>query len=98
MIPVRFDLRAERELESAVDAYDRAREGLGTRFVRSVEYATTQLSALPLSGAAVTAELRAVPVRGFPYRLIYSLRPALGVVVVAVAHTRRSPAGWQGRG
>lgn len=43
----------------------------------------------------LTTEVRRRSVAGFPYFVVYVVKPSL--VIVAVAHMRRKPGYWRGR-
>jgi len=50
----------------------------------------------PESGARRRATARQLPVRGFPFLVVYRIRPD-DVYVVAVAHAKRRPGYWMNR-
>ncbi len=54
------------------------------------------ISAAPDSYPLAEGDVREAPVRGFPYCVYYRVRVAR-VVVVAIYHQSRDPAGWRGR-
>lgn len=91
--PVRFLGAARAELRRAADHYDRKRPGLGDELLAEVERAVLQLCAFPESGAPHHAKTRRLPLRRFPFLVIYRLQGE-ELVVVAVAHQRRKPGYW----
>lgn len=83
--------------------YDERTEGLGERFLDAVESAIQRVVDMPELGSewkvAPLAEVHAVrrlPLSVFPYWLIYAPDEA-GILVIAVAHSRREPAYWTNR-
>jgi len=92
----RFLPAAQREYLAEIAHYDTQRKGVGRRFQRAVERAASLALSLPFAGAPCGGEARKVVVKGFPFYIVY--RPeAAGVVVFAVAHSRRDPGYWLGR-
>lgn len=92
--------QAQAELAEIADYYDDEQEGLGSRFLDEVRLALREIEATPDAGAPWTATgvprgARRVPIRPFPYFVIYVTAPRL--VVVAFAHTRRRPGYWRRR-
>ena len=98
---VRFASEAEVDLDDAVRWYERQRAGLGLALVAEVNEVVSgiercpQLGALvPHVGTALTA--RRIPVRRFPYYVVWVVTDDL-IYVVAVAHNRRRPGYWRQR-
>jgi toxin ParE1/3/4 len=87
---------AQREFDEAADWYDRQRTGLGVEFIEEVNRVLDQLRAGPERYPVVHEDIREGPVDRFPYVVYYRIEPGR-VVVVAVIHTSRDPAAWQGR-
>jgi plasmid stabilization system protein ParE len=93
---------AQKELVEAARWYERQRPGLGRRFLAAVEDSLDHILAFPATGAPVPhvppgLPARRVPVDRFPYQIVYLETPG-GVRVLAVAHDRRRPGYWWGRG
>lgn len=74
---------------------------MGTAFLTAVDIAITELGRWPDAGVALESltidpPLRRVPVRRFPYHVVYLLTDH-AVRILAVAHDRRRPDYWQHR-
>ena len=95
-LPVILGDEASAEFDEAFDYYESQRPGRGADFVARVEYVLDRLGAHPLRHGVVFADIRKALVPDFPYCVFY--RP-LGthVEVIAVFHSSRDPAIWQGR-
>lgn len=68
----------------------------GNRFVEEIDRCIAIAAQHPARWPVVYKNLRRITVRRFPYGL-YFYEQAQRVVVVAVFHSRRDPAIWQGR-
>ena len=91
--PVRFHGAARRELRKAVDRYDEQVSGLGDEFAAEVEHSVQLIATHSESGSPHRLGTRRVQVRRFPYRVVYAERNE-EIVVLAVAHHRRTPEYW----
>ncbi len=90
---------ADQELEAAVLWYEERRAGLGAELLSAVDAALSQITGTPGAGSPVPlvrARARRVPVRGFPYHVVY-LETASAIRILAFAHTRRRPGYWLSR-
>ena len=99
---VRYVDGARIELEEAALWYEARREGLGERYLAVVRATERLIEVAPRSGAVIASSrargsVRRVRVHGFPYALFY-MRRATTIWVLAVAHIRRRPGYWRGRG
>jgi toxin ParE1/3/4 len=99
---LRLDSAAEEELRAAVAWYETRRPGLGARFLAEVGRVVNLIRRQPGVGGAVPRvraqhDARRVPLRRFPYFVIYREREA-EIQVVAFAHTSRKPGYWRHRG
>ena len=92
-----FHPEAAAEFDAALRYYGERREGLAASFLAAVRAATDLAAATPLAGHAFSAGARRLLVPGFPYAVLYAVEPDV-VFVLAVAHTRRRPGYWRGRG
>ena len=92
----RFVAPARREVLAEV-AYYRAKElELGSRFLASVEDATSRALSYPLTGTPASNNTRRVFLKYFPFALVY--RPdEEGIVVFALANHARRPEYWRNR-
>ena len=92
---LRFLDPAEEEMLAAAQVYEDQAVGLGERFLDEVEGCVDLLLDRPHIGKRV-GEFRRLPLRKFPFTLIYALEDD-DLVVVAVSHHRRRPGYWMGR-
>jgi len=82
-------------LSEAVRWYERQSGGLGAAFLEAVQRAISRIETHPGIGTRLADQrdtLR-VLVTGFPYQVVYILRPT-EAVVVAIAHLKRRPGYW----
>ena len=88
---------AERELIEGARFYAReAGAELGLAFIAEFERAVGLLSAYPRLGPLWRGTTRRFPLRRFPYRIIYQVKPE-ELRVIALAHQSRRPGYWRGR-
>ena len=93
---VKFFPSALEELMEAADSYEHEVRGLGHSFLLEVERVAALIGEFPFIGERPDLTHRRVPLRRFPYALIF--RHDGGTIsVVAVAHRRRRPRYWAGR-
>jgi hypothetical protein len=88
---IQFDPAARLEAIEAAVWYDDQRIGLGEEFLDAIEL--TLRRRVPGSPVIDLDDVRRVPVRRFPYQLIF-LTSADEIVVVAVMHERWRPTYW----
>jgi toxin ParE1/3/4 len=97
---MRLDVRpgAQAEIEDAAAWYDGERSGLGLEFIAALDHAFDDLlSAADQNPIWMAGKpYRSVLLRRFPYMVLYRVEPDR-VVIVAVAHVKRSPGYWLGR-
>jgi toxin ParE2 len=93
---VRFLRPAEAEVDEAVAYFDEQRNGLGDRFEQDLQDTVEFVKAHPLSGRALTKQVRRFRLRTFRYNVIYVVDGS-EIVIVAVAHHRRRPGYWRAR-
>ena len=91
-----FHPLADRELTEAAAFYEARAAGLGSRFLDDADAALRVLGAHPALGRPLSATIRSLPFRRFPYSLVYEIN-AGRIVILAVAHQRRRPQYWTGR-
>lgn len=85
------------ELQQACDYYrDQASSLVAENFLAQVDHAIGCLREYPELGQPVSSRLRALPLRQFPYSMIYRLQ-AQTLTILAIAHQRRRPGYWAGR-
>jgi toxin ParE1/3/4 len=92
-LPVLFRPDAETELTEAWGWYEARREGLGDEFVTCTEAAIARAARVPDGNPRVHGEVRRALVRRFPYGVFYLVEDE-ALLVLAVAHARRSPGYW----
>ncbi len=95
-LPIVLRDEAQAEFDEAFDYYEGQRAGLGVDFVARVQQVFDRISANPLMHAAVFSDVRKAVVTRFPYCVFYRAH-ADRVEVLAVFHSKRDPAIWQGR-
>lgn len=96
MTKVGFHPNADLDLREAVVYYETRVPGLGEELLVEVERVCTLLREHPSLGAPYDVRHSRALLRRFPFALIYRMDIA-GLVVVAVAHTKRQPDYWRGR-
>jgi plasmid stabilization system protein ParE len=88
---------AQMELERARDYYQsRANARVAEAFLNQFEHAVRLLIEFPLMGTELSKRLRFLPLRNFPYTVIYQIGPDR-LIINAVAHQRRRPGYWAKR-
>ena len=101
MKPLRVESAAEEELRAAVGWYEDRRPTLGARFLSEVARVLHLIRRQPGLGGPVPRvrgqyEVRRMPLRRFPYFVIYRNCDA-EIQIVAFAHTSRKPGYWRHR-
>jgi len=96
-VNVRFVTPARREFYAAVDFYYGQAAGLGADLIDEVERIIGLLRESPRIGSTFTDDTRRIPLRRFPFNLVYAVESD-SVIVVALAHQRRKPGYWKDRG
>jgi len=92
---------AEAEFRYYIRGYEEESVGLGDRLLAEIQAAISLISDHPAIGEAVQRvrvreKVRRVPLRHFPFVLVYREYPDY-LEVVALAHTSRKPRYWRGR-
>jgi toxin ParE1/3/4 len=92
---------AEEELATAVSFYEGERPGLGGEFWDDAQKIIALIADNPAIGGVVSRAntsltVRRMPLRRFPYFVIYRERGA-AIEIVAFAHMSRRPAYWRER-
>ena len=83
---------AQHELAEAFQWYEKRLPGLGERFIATVNERLLEISTQPDRYAIRKAEFREVPVRIFPYIIIYEYLPKDKIVFISyVFHRKRNP-------
>lgn len=95
---LRFDPNAAAELEAAAQWYETEQTGLGQAFLLELSRAFATIEESPNTWPAVGSgrRIRRFVVARFPFAVLFQV-DALGVVIVAIAHTKRRPFYWRAR-
>jgi plasmid stabilization system protein ParE len=96
--PLLLSEPASLELADAVRWYNDRRPGWGDRLFDAVAGTFRLIETYPEVGSPRRGQptARQLSVRGFPYLVVYRLRPD-DIYIVAVAHARRRPGYWRNR-
>jgi plasmid stabilization system protein ParE len=100
-LSVRPNADAEEEFRYYIRWYEHETPGLGDRLWAEIQAAMELISAHPEIGETVRrvripGMIRRVPLRHFPFLLVYRER-ADHLEIVALAHTSRKPNYWRSR-
>jgi plasmid stabilization system protein ParE len=83
--------QVKRQIRQASEWYENQREGLGAAFQEYVYDAFDHLAQSPFLYAPYRLHYRKMPLRRFPYSVIYQVFEAeQTVIVIAVLHQKRS--------
>ncbi len=93
---VEFLPAADEELSEAVAYYEERLPGLGEDLLAEADAGCCLLSLQPNLGMKLDAIHRRLPLRRFPFGLIFRVDPS-AVRIVAFAHNRRRPGYWLSR-
>ena len=98
MKPYRFLAAALVEYDHATRWYLRRSPATAETFVDAVERAVVHFRTMPQAaprwhGRDIGADVRCLPLAGFPYLIVYAIENE-GLVVLAIAHGRRRPGYW----
>ena len=96
---MKVSLTAQAELELVEGAAYYAREAnaeIADAFISEFDRSAKLLGAFPKLGTTWRGRIRRLPLRRFPYSIVYSLGPS-EVRILAVAHQRRRPGFWKRR-
>jgi plasmid stabilization system protein ParE len=95
-LSVVFRRQARREFDEAGDWYEKERAGLGLEFLIEIERLLNRIAATPNQFPIVYRDMRKAVARRFPYCIYFRERDRR-IIVLAVFHSARNPAVWQGR-
>jgi plasmid stabilization system protein ParE len=90
------DPRADLDVVSTFDWYEREQVGLGDQFLAELRGAYDRVADGPLKYPTVRPGVRRALIRRFPYAVYFSVE-AQTIFVLAVLHASRDPAEWQRR-
>jgi toxin ParE1/3/4 len=96
---VKISLHAQAELELVEGAAYYALEAgaeIASAFISEFDRSAKLLGEFPMLGSTWRGRIRRLPLRRFPYSIVYYVRDS-EVRILAVAHQRRRPGFWRGR-
>lgn len=96
---MKISLNAQAELELVEGAAYYAREAsaeIANAFISEFDRSAKLLGEFPQMGSIWRGRIRRLPLRRFPYNIVYYPRES-EVRILAVAHQRRRPGFWRGR-
>ena len=91
-----FHPEAQDDYDNALARYQARSLRAAARFEAEVERTLGLIAGNPETFPCYDDEHRFAILRRFPYSLVYIIQPGQ-VLIVAVAHSSRSPGYWQGR-
>jgi hypothetical protein len=92
-VKVRFLTLAQQEIDDAFVWFDERQEGKGMDFLDELDRVVRLVKTFPLASIEIEPEIRRCLFARFPYSLIYGIEDQT-IVVIAVAHVRRTPRYW----
>jgi plasmid stabilization system protein ParE len=95
-VPVIYLPEAQEDVDTAYAGYEQRQTGLGERFLEQLRRRVEVIQDNPQSYAVPRDEVRAAPLRRFPY-VVYFRFEAGTAFVLAVLHGRRDPQVWISR-
>jgi plasmid stabilization system protein ParE len=95
-LPVVYLPEAEDDIDAAYHSYENKRDGLGDEFLEALRQVVDRIRDHPQLYGAFRSDIRAAPLRRFPYVVYYRDR-GTDILVIAVQPGRRSSRSWQGR-
>ncbi|CAN5233707.1 hypothetical protein BH11PLA2_BH11PLA2_25950 [soil metagenome] len=95
-VPVEYLPEAEDDIDWTYRWYEHQRTGLGEDFVLKLRMSIDTISNNPKMYGIYRRKIRTAPVKRFPY-FVYYVDRGDDVLVIAVAHGRRSQRAWRGR-
>lgn len=91
--PVVYRRRVGRDLAEAFAYYEEQVEGLGERFLSTVDLTFGAIERYPEMFAKVHSDVRRAIISHFPYAVFYRIERQR-IVVFRVLHTARDPRAW----
>lgn len=95
-LPLAYHPAVRAEIDEAYGWYERQRPGLGEEFLVVLRDYLDRIRLNPEMYGLVYRDVRAVPLRRFPYIVYYRAMPDR-VIVMAVQHGKRHPRRWRSR-
>lgn len=90
---VRILRLTQQEIDEAVAWFDAQVEGKGTEFLDEFDRVIRRVKAYPFASTQIEPDIRKCLFAHFPYSLIFGVEEQT-IVVIAVAHHRRTPRYW----
>ncbi|HOB83096.1 MAG TPA: hypothetical protein PKX27_14010 [Bacteroidales bacterium] len=85
------------DIQEGISWYDSRQEGLGTRFLESIEQECKTISLNPHFQIRYD-EVRCLPMKAFPYMIHFIIDDDLcQVVILGVINTSKNPVNWKKR-
>jgi plasmid stabilization system protein ParE len=94
--PIAIGFEATDEVDTAYRWYENQRVGLGEEFLAILLGQLERIQENPEAWAVVYRNIRACPLRRFPYVVYFRIRSDQ-IEVVAVQHAHRNPRAWRRR-
>ena len=86
------------DLQQTINWYNRAKSGLGSRFLKAVKEQLSNIKNNPFSFAIRYENVRCAKIKVFPYMVHYKIFPEINTVkITAVFSTDRDPKIWNER-
>ena len=97
MLPIKYLPAARIDFDEAFDWYATRSPMAALRFIDAVDASLSRIQSNVSTFAFVDRVHQQCPVERFPFRLIFQ-RYDSEIVIVAIAHAKRQPGYWHGRG
>jgi toxin ParE2 len=95
-VNVRFLTLAQQEIDEAVVWFNEQVDGKGMDFLDELDRVVRLVKSYPFISTEIERDIRRCLFARFPYSLIYGVEQQ-AIVVIAVAHSRRTPRYWMDR-
>lgn len=95
-LPIRIEIHAEQEARDAFLWYADRSPRAAARFEEELDHALARIAEAPRVFPETEPGVRRAMFASFPYSILYAIEQA-GVIVLAIAHTRRRPGYWRSR-
>jgi mRNA-degrading endonuclease RelE of RelBE toxin-antitoxin system len=91
-----FHPEAEKELNEAIEYYNKCKNGLGFEFTEEVYLAIQEIISFPKAWTNMSANTRRCLLKRFPYGIIYNIDKAQ-LFIIAVMQLNKKPDYWTKR-
>ena len=92
-----FHPDAERELNEAIDYYNKCQDGLGFEFAKQVYSTIQNILSFPQAWTPLSKNTRRCLANRFPYGVIYQVTDE-EIFIIAVMQLNRRPKYWEKKG